>query len=103
MAKVQNKRKSGRRVIQAVPEAELPQRMNYVIIIAGVVTLLAGFLIMSSGDAVSSLSVTDHVQEEKDGRKSGRVATVIQRLRASPVLRRSVSYVRNVSSAYKAS
>jgi general stress protein CsbA len=58
MAKVQNKRKSGRRVIQAVPEAELPQRMNYVIIIAGVVTLLAGFLIMSSGDAVSSLSVT---------------------------------------------
>ena len=58
MAKVQNKRKSGRRVVQAVPEAELPQRMNYVIIIAGVVTLLAGFLIMSAGDAVSSLSVT---------------------------------------------
>jgi hypothetical protein len=58
MAKVQNKRKSGRRTQLAVPEAELPQRMNYIILIIGVITVLVGFLVMSAGDAVSSLSVT---------------------------------------------
>jgi hypothetical protein len=58
MAKVQNRRKGGRRVQQAIPEAELPQRMNYIILITGVITVLVGFLVMSAGDAVSSLSVT---------------------------------------------
>ncbi len=58
MAKVQKKRKIGRRIEQAIPEAELPQRMNYVILVAGILTVLVGFFVMSAGDAVSSLSVT---------------------------------------------
>ena len=58
MAKVQKKRKVGRRAAAAIPEAELPQRMNYVILIAGIVIVLIGFMVMASGDAVSSLSVT---------------------------------------------
>ncbi|MDT8323949.1 MAG: hypothetical protein RRA94_07565 [Bacteroidota bacterium] len=58
MAKVQNKRRSGRRTPQAIPEAELPQRVNYIILITGVITVLVGFIVMSAGDAVSSLSVT---------------------------------------------
>jgi hypothetical protein len=40
-----------------VPEAELPQSMNYTIIIAGIVTVLIGYVLMSMGDAVSALSV----------------------------------------------
>lgn len=58
MAKVQNKRKGGRRTPQAIPEAELPQRTNYIILITGVITVLVGFMVMSAGDAVSALSVT---------------------------------------------
>ncbi|MCB2206346.1 DUF3098 domain-containing protein [bacterium] len=58
MAKVQKRRKTGRRMPQEIPEAELPQRTNYMILILGIATVLVGFLVMSAGDAVSSLSVT---------------------------------------------
>ena len=58
MAKVQKRRKGSRKQQQALPEAELPQRTNYMILIAGVVVIVIGFLVMSAGDAVSSLSVT---------------------------------------------
>ncbi|PLX23259.1 MAG: hypothetical protein C0600_15210 [Ignavibacteria bacterium] len=57
MAKVQKRRKGSRKQ-QALPEAELPQRTNYMILVAGVVVIIIGFLVMSAGDAVSSLSVT---------------------------------------------
>jgi hypothetical protein len=57
MAKVQKRRKGSRKQ-QELPEAELPQRTNYMIIIAGVVVVIIGFLVMSAGDDVSALSVT---------------------------------------------
>ncbi|MDX9758429.1 MAG: DUF3098 domain-containing protein [Bacteroidota bacterium] len=57
MAKVQRKRKGAKRIID-VPEAELPQRVNYMILGAGVLVVIIGFLVMSAGDAVSPLSVT---------------------------------------------
>ena len=57
MAKVQKKRKSSRRPLE-VPEAELPQRVNYMILALGVIVVIIGFLVMSAGDAVSPLSVT---------------------------------------------
>ena len=57
MAKTQPRRKGGRKK-QAVPEAELPQRVNYLILIAGVVVVLVGMLVMSAGDDVSPMSVT---------------------------------------------
>lgn len=57
MAKVQRKRKGAKRIID-VPEAELPQRINYLILAAGVLVVIIGFFVMSAGDAVSPLSVT---------------------------------------------
>jgi hypothetical protein len=41
-----------------VPEAELPQRVNYMILIAGVITVIIGYMVMIAGDATSPLSVT---------------------------------------------
>lgn len=59
MAKVQKGRKgTGRRKPQAVPEAELPQRLNYIILIAGVAVAVFGMLVMSMGGTVDPLSVT---------------------------------------------
>ena len=59
MAKVQKGRRGGgRKKRQAVPEAELPQRLNYLILIAGVAVVFLGMVVMSMGDAVSPLSVT---------------------------------------------
>jgi hypothetical protein len=57
MAKTQPRRKGGRKK-QAVPEAELPQRLNYIILVAGIAVVVIGMLVMSAGDAVSPLSVT---------------------------------------------
>lgn len=57
MAKVQRKRKGVSRALD-VPEAELPQRINYMILGLGVVVVFIGFLVMAAGDAVSPLSVT---------------------------------------------
>ncbi|MFA6233923.1 MAG: hypothetical protein WC824_07015 [Bacteroidota bacterium] len=57
MAKVQKKRKNSRRPLD-VPEAELPQKTNYMILAFGIAVVFIGFLVMSAGDAVSSLSVT---------------------------------------------
>lgn len=57
MAKVQKRRKGSRKQ-QELPEAELPQRTNYMILIAGVAVIIIGFLVMSAGDDVSPLSVT---------------------------------------------
>ena len=59
MAKVQKGRKgTGRRKQQALPEAELPQRLNYIILIAGVAVAVFGMLVMSMGGTVDPLSVT---------------------------------------------
>ena len=57
MAKVQQKK---RRTPpgKTVPDAELPQRINYMIIVAGLAVVILGVLIMASGDAVSSSAVT---------------------------------------------
>ncbi len=41
-----------------VAEAELPQKINYMIIVAGVVVVIIGYLVMMAGDAVNPLSVT---------------------------------------------
>jgi hypothetical protein len=41
-----------------VAEAELPQSTNYLILIAGVLTIIVGYVIMSMGDATSPLAVT---------------------------------------------
>jgi predicted tellurium resistance membrane protein TerC len=57
MAKVQKRRKNSRRALE-VPEAELPQKINYMILGAGVLVVIIGFIIMSAGGAVSGLSVT---------------------------------------------
>ena len=57
MAKVQRKRNGKSRTLD-VPEAELPQRINYMILGLGVAVVIIGFLVMAAGDAVSSLSVT---------------------------------------------
>jgi hypothetical protein len=57
MAKVQRKRKGSPRILD-VPEAELPQKINYVILMLGVAVVIVGFLVMAAGDAVSALSVT---------------------------------------------
>ena len=57
MAKVQRKRKGAGRALD-VPEAELPQRINYLILALGVAVVFIGFAVMAAGDAVSSLSVT---------------------------------------------
>jgi phosphoglycerol transferase MdoB-like AlkP superfamily enzyme len=57
MAKVQRKRKSSRRLLDA-PKAELPQKINYMILVAGVAVLLVGYFVMSMGDDISPVSVT---------------------------------------------
>lgn len=57
MAKVQRKRKSSRRLLDA-PKAELPQKINYLILVAGVAVLLVGYFVMSMGDDISPVSVT---------------------------------------------
>ncbi|MCZ7558254.1 MAG: hypothetical protein M5R41_17790 [Bacteroidia bacterium] len=57
MAKVQQrKRKAAQR--KSVSEAELPQRINYIILIAGIGINILGILIMMSGDALSASAVT---------------------------------------------
>lgn len=57
MAKVQRKRKGGTRALD-VPEAELPQRINYMILAIGVIVVIIGFFVMAAGDDISPLSVT---------------------------------------------
>jgi len=56
MAKTPPKRK-GRRTVQTVPEAELPRKENYYIIVAGVVVAIVGMLVMHAGGTVDPLSV----------------------------------------------
>jgi len=58
MAKVQQKRRKKSRKKSFVPEAELPQTINYMILVAGIVTVLIGYLVMSTGDATSSSAIT---------------------------------------------
>ena len=41
-----------------VQELELPQKLNYIIIAAGVLTILIGYIVMAAGDDVGPLSVT---------------------------------------------
>ena len=41
-----------------VPDAELPHKINYMIIIAGVVTVIIGYLVMMAGGTVDPLSIT---------------------------------------------
>ncbi|MBL0174514.1 MAG: DUF3098 domain-containing protein [Ignavibacteria bacterium] len=42
----------------ATRQVDLPQKSNYVILIAGVVVILLGYVVMAAGDATSPLSVT---------------------------------------------
>ena len=56
MSKIQSRKQVKKKGF--VPEAELPQRTNYIILIAGVAIIIIGYLVMSAGDAVSPLSVT---------------------------------------------
>jgi len=56
MARAQKKRRGAKKV--TVSDAELPQRTNYIIMIAGVGWLFASLIVMAMGDAVSPLSVT---------------------------------------------
>ena len=57
MAKIQPAKKKLRKKV-GVPEAELPQRKNYLIILAGIATVVVGYIVMAMGDDVSPLSVT---------------------------------------------
>ncbi len=57
MAKVQQKKRLAAQR-RSVSDAELPQRVNYMILIAGVAVNLLGILIMMSGDALSASAVT---------------------------------------------
>lgn len=58
MAKAQQVRKRGRKQTESISPAELPQRVNYIIMIVGVAVIFLGYIVMSMGDATSTLSVT---------------------------------------------
>lgn len=56
MAKVQSRKPIKKKGFSV--ENELPQRVNYLILLIGIATILVGYLVMNAGDAVSPLSVT---------------------------------------------
>ncbi len=59
MAKIaagKNKKKLKRKAF--ISELELPQRINYIIMLGGVLVVLLGYIVMSMGDDISPLSVT---------------------------------------------
>ncbi len=63
MVKNQPKVRAGVRSIAAkkkkfISELELPQRDNYIIMLAGVVVIIVGYIIMAMGNDVSPLSIT---------------------------------------------
>lgn len=58
MAKTQAQRRPTPKKKSFVAEVEMPQRINYTILLAGIVTILVGYLVMAAGDDVSPLSVT---------------------------------------------
>ncbi len=58
MAKIQAQRRPQPKKKTFVAEVEMPQRINYTIILAGIVTVIIGYLVMAAGDDVSPLSVT---------------------------------------------
>lgn len=58
MAKTQAQRRPTPKKKSFVAEIEMPQRINYTIIVAGIVTILIGYMVMAAGDDVSPLSVT---------------------------------------------
>jgi purine-cytosine permease-like protein len=58
MAKTQAQRRPVPKKKTFVAEVEMPQRINYTIIVAGIITILVGYLVMAAGDDVSPLSVT---------------------------------------------
>jgi hypothetical protein len=58
MAKAQPVRRRGKKKVEAIAPAELPQRINYMIMLVGVVVIIIGYIIMSMGDATSPLAVT---------------------------------------------
>ncbi|MBI5647473.1 MAG: hypothetical protein HY962_11130 [Ignavibacteriae bacterium] len=41
-----------------IQELELPQRLNYVIIGIGILTIILGYIVMAAGDDINALSVT---------------------------------------------
>jgi hypothetical protein len=59
MSKIQPipQKKRAAKAVTARP-VDLPQKSNYVILIAGVVVILLGYIVMAAGDATSPLSVT---------------------------------------------
>lgn len=56
MSKTQSRKQTKKKGF--IAELELPQRANYIILIAGVAIIILGYIVMSAGDAVSPLSVT---------------------------------------------
>jgi hypothetical protein len=59
MAKVQSLQQKKRPARQAATRnIDLPQGVNYIILCAGVAVILLGYVVMSMGDATSSLSMT---------------------------------------------
>jgi hypothetical protein len=58
MAKTQAQRRPVPKKKTFVAEVEMPQRINYTILLAGIVTILVGYMVMAAGDDVSPLSVT---------------------------------------------
>jgi hypothetical protein len=57
MAKPPQRRKPVRKGT-AVPDAELPQHLNYVIMLSGVALAAFGFLVMAGGDMAGPTAVT---------------------------------------------
>ena len=57
MAKTQPRRRAKQKK-EAFPEAELPQRINYILLLVGAFTVLLGMIVMSTGDDISAASVT---------------------------------------------
>jgi hypothetical protein len=57
MAKVQPRKRPVRKA-GFMQDAELPERTNLLIILAGIVTIIIGYLVMQAGDDISPLSVT---------------------------------------------
>jgi ATP/ADP translocase len=58
MAKAQANRRRGKKKVAPISSTELPQTINYTIILVGIAVVIIGYIVMAMGDATSALSVT---------------------------------------------
>lgn len=58
MAKAHANRRRGKKKVAPISTAELPQSINYTIILVGIAVVIIGYIVMAMGDATSVLSVT---------------------------------------------